>query len=283
MRTLSITVLILAALAAPLAADQKISSTPLSTPRDSAPGPVAVDSIGPGVTAPRTIPTDLLPIVSSKCRKKLNGTAVLSFYVDTTGRPRNLIFLRPLGNDLDRIALKVVESERFTPAKSNGIPVVVAETAGVKMRGCIDESLDPAGQKIHTLRLRSNPVRTYRSVFPPPAAVILVDNEPSWLEKDSQRNGLFRIGGPVTSPVLLNRVEPHYSSEARSKEIQGSCLYTVIVDRQGMPRRIRVIRSLDPALDENGAEAIERYRFKPAMKDGEPVPVLVTVEINFRL
>jgi hypothetical protein len=50
-----------------------------------------------------------------------------------------------------------------------------------------------------------------------------------------------------------------------------------------MPQNIQVVRKLDYGLTEKAIEAINNYRFKPAMKDGQPVPVYVKIEVNFRL
>jgi len=55
------------------------------------------------------------------------------------------------------------------------------------------------------------------------------------------------------------------------------------VDAHGYPENPRVVRSLGMGLDEKALEAVQRYRFKPAMKDGKPVPVTILVEVNFRL
>jgi TonB family protein len=60
-------------------------------------------------------------------------------------------------------------------------------------------------------------------------------------------------------------------------------MISVIVDAQGNPRNPHVFRALGMGLDEKAMEAVLRYRFKPAMKDGRPVPVMITVAVNFRL
>jgi len=56
----------------------------------------------------------------------------------------------------------------------------------------------------------------------------------------------------------------------------------VVVDKNGMPQNPKVLRTLDYGLDQNAVDAVMRYRFKPAMRDGEPVPVIITVEVNFQ-
>jgi TonB family protein len=96
--------------------------------------------------------------------------------------------------------------------------------------------------------------------------------------------GLFRVGGGVSAPVPLNSVEAEFSDEARRAKYQGVCLISLIVDAQGNPQNPRVVRALGMGLDEKALEAVRKYKFKPAMKDGHvPVPVMITVEVNFRL
>jgi periplasmic protein TonB len=96
--------------------------------------------------------------------------------------------------------------------------------------------------------------------------------------------GYYHVGGGISAPVPLNSVEAEFSDEARRAKYQGVCLIQMIVDAQGNPQNPRVIRPLGMGLDEKALEAVRKYRFKPAMKDGKtPVPVMITVEVNFRL
>ena len=96
--------------------------------------------------------------------------------------------------------------------------------------------------------------------------------------------GLYHVGGGVSAPVALNSVEAEFSDEARRAKYQGICLISLIVDAQGNPQNPRVIRTLGMGLDEKALEAVRKYKFRPAMKDGKtPVPVMITVEVNFRL
>jgi TonB family protein len=96
--------------------------------------------------------------------------------------------------------------------------------------------------------------------------------------------GVYQIGGGVSAPVALNSVEAEFSDEARRAKYQGVVLISMIVDANGMPQNPRVVRPLGMGLDEKALEAVRKYRFKPAMKDGKtPVPVMITVEVNFRL
>jgi periplasmic protein TonB len=95
--------------------------------------------------------------------------------------------------------------------------------------------------------------------------------------------GVYRIGGGVSAPMVLSKTEPEYSEEARKAKYQGTVVLQIIVDERGMPQNIRVIRPLGLGLDEKAIEAVQKWRFRAAMKDGHPVKVQATVEVNFRL
>jgi protein TonB len=95
--------------------------------------------------------------------------------------------------------------------------------------------------------------------------------------------GVYRIGGGVSAPALIFKVEPEYSEEARKAKFQGTVVLYVVVDEKGQPRELKVVRPLGLGLDEKAIEAVQKWRFKPGVKDGKPVPVAATVEVNFRL
>jgi TonB family protein len=96
--------------------------------------------------------------------------------------------------------------------------------------------------------------------------------------------GVYRIGGGISAPVPIFTPEAEFSDEARRAKYQGVCLISLIVDANGNPINPRVVRPLGMGLDEKALEAVRKYKFKPAMKDGRtPVPVMMSIEVNFRL
>jgi TonB family protein len=95
--------------------------------------------------------------------------------------------------------------------------------------------------------------------------------------------GLYHVGGGVSPPVLIHSVDAEFTDEARRAKVQGVSVVSLIVDAQGMPQRVRVIRKLGQGLDEKAIEAVRQYRFKPSTYQGKAVPVEITVEVNFHL
>jgi protein TonB len=95
--------------------------------------------------------------------------------------------------------------------------------------------------------------------------------------------GPFRVGGGVTPPTILSRVEPQYSEEARKARYQGTVVLEAVVKKDGTVDILRVVRSLGFGLDENAIQALKQWRFKPGMRNGIPVDVALNIEVNFNL
>ncbi len=95
--------------------------------------------------------------------------------------------------------------------------------------------------------------------------------------------GVFRVGGGVSAPKEIYAPEPEYSEEARKVKHMGVVVLQLVVGPDGTPRDIRVIRTLGLGLDEKAIEAVRKWRFDPAKKDGKAVAVSVNIEVNFHL
>jgi TonB family protein len=95
--------------------------------------------------------------------------------------------------------------------------------------------------------------------------------------------GVYRVGGGVSAPRVIYAPDPEFSEEARKAKYQGTVVLWLVVGSDGHTQKIRVQRTLGMGLDEKAVEAIRRWRFEPARKDGIPVAVQINVEVNFRL
>ena len=87
----------------------------------------------------------------------------------------------------------------------------------------------------------------------------------------------------MTAPILLHKIEPEYSEEARKAKYQGTVLLYIEVDPSGRATNIKIARSLGLGLDEKAIEAVKQWKFTPGKKDGKAVTVAATIEVNFRL
>jgi periplasmic protein TonB len=97
--------------------------------------------------------------------------------------------------------------------------------------------------------------------------------------------GFYRPGNGVETPRLLHEVKPLYTAPAMRAKIQGTVLLECVVASDGTVGNIKVIRSLDPTfgLDQEAIKAARQWQFAPGTRHGQPVPVLVTIEIAFTL
>jgi TonB family protein len=95
--------------------------------------------------------------------------------------------------------------------------------------------------------------------------------------------GVYKVGGGISAPQAISSPDPDYTEEARRAKKQGTCVLWLIVDAAGRPRDIKVVRGLGLGLDAKALEAVKQWRFQPALKDGKPVDVQISVEVEFHL
>jgi protein TonB len=95
----------------------------------------------------------------------------------------------------------------------------------------------------------------------------------------------YQPGSGVTTPVLLREVKPSYTSDAMRAKVQGSVLLECLVRPDGSVGDVRVVRSLDSmfGLDLEAMKAARQWRFRPGLRLGESVPVLITIQLDFTL
>jgi len=231
---------------------------------------------GKDVTPPELLPPQPLAPMP-KCHQKLEGTTKLSLIVDANGHPRNVFFEQAIGSDLDKLALSVVESDRFKPASVGEESVAVARMVEVHTQACVEKEA-VEGKKVLVLKLRSQPEQKFADAPKPSEA-------PPFVSIPNRQGGLKpeKVEGGVTPPRLIASREAEFSDEARRAKIDGNCFVTLTVDVHGLPQDVHVVRSLEKSLDRKAVEAVLGYRFRPAMKDGGPLAVLLNVEISFHL
>jgi TonB family protein len=86
----------------------------------------------------------------------------------------------------------------------------------------------------------------------------------------------------VTPPTLKHKVDAEVSEFAVRDKVKGTVQLRMVVDEEGIPRRIAVSRPLGYGMDERGAEAVAKWRFTPAMRAGKPVASAIVVNLDFQ-
>jgi TonB family protein len=95
--------------------------------------------------------------------------------------------------------------------------------------------------------------------------------------------GIMSVGAGVSAPQLINRVQPEFTDEARQAKYTGVVEISLIVDGNGNPENIQIVRHLGMGLDQKAVDAVKQYKFRPAVYQGHPVPVRLVVDVDFRL
>jgi TonB family protein len=92
----------------------------------------------------------------------------------------------------------------------------------------------------------------------------------------------MRVGGEVREPRRLKAVKPTYPAIARQARVQGIVILECTISAQGRVADVRVLRSI-PLLDQAAIDAVKQWEYEPTLLNGVPVPVIMTVTVNFTL
>lgn len=221
---------------------------PTSSPDAARPSNKTAAHISPPVPLIQTNPE-----YPEKARnEKINGRCLVAFTVDADGLPRGVRIVKSLDPDLDASAVQAVERWKFKPATEDGVGPIPFELAA----------------EVNFQLLKANKV----------GAVIAIPSRP-----DAPGILLTRDGSNISPPVAIRQVPPKYPRRERWHRVSGDCTLKIIIDSEGTPESIKVVKSLDPGLDQSAIEAVKQWRYKPALKDGVPVPSEMTFIVKFQL
>jgi TonB family protein len=194
-------------------------------------------------------------------KEKIEGTVVLQVTVEPDGRVSNVSV--KLGDiTLAEAAVDAVREWRFEPYTKDGQLIRVQQSLEFTFR---------PDRKIADFN---------RNLEPP---MDVPDNGASEVHAQKPDPKIYRVGGGVTAPKAIFSPDPEYDKKARKAKYQGICLLSMIVGTDGLPYGVKVVRALGKGLDEKAVEAVTKWRFQPAMKNDQPVPVQINVEVTFRL
>jgi TonB family protein len=125
------------------------------------------------------------------------------------------------------------------------------------------------------------PVATAQSTRANPNSTPMMMGSASNHVADPQQ--IYHVGRDVAAPKLVYAPDPEYTEKARRAKYQGVCVISTVIDAQGNPTHVQVVRQLGMGLDNKAVEAVKQYKFEPGMRLGKPVAVGVNIEVNFKL
>jgi len=221
----------------------------------------------PGLVEPVLIP--LPPLGPSvKCKGvKDSGAVTLSFVIDSSGNPRNVRFKRANANQIDLIALNILPESQFHPATINGTPVAFGRDVEVHLRVCTEQQPGSTSERTRLLLIQEEKFISWRHA---PAEVNLA---PIHMPPDAQADR-EKIGNDFTLPTTIATRVPDVGG------MSGYFEFGVLVDEHGISHIEKVLKSTNQALLPVAEAALLNLRSTPAMKDGMPVSVHITSELD---
>lgn len=194
-----------------------------------------------------------------KSLRHKKGAVVLGATLVTDGSFAELSSLAG-DHDLEEAALDAVHGWQYTPATRSGVPT---DADVFIIFSYSDGELQAT--------LKPNPPFPTKPKVP--------------LEELKERGELFTVVNPkvMKVPKATYSPDPDYSETARIAKFQGTCVVSLILGKDGNVEDVWVAKKLGLGLEQKALEAVRQWKFEPAMKDGEPVPVFLNVEVSFHL
>jgi TonB family protein len=96
-------------------------------------------------------------------------------------------------------------------------------------------------------------------------------------------SGRSGLQGSLTEPVLLWKVDPEYSEDARKAKLQGVVMVRAVIDARGQVQNISVAQGLGLGLDERAIAAVQKWKFRAGTRNGQPVSTSALIQLTFRL
>jgi TonB family protein len=100
---------------------------------------------------------------------------------------------------------------------------------------------------------------------------------------DAPGGAPYRVGGEVSRPERIAGESPVYTEVARRARIQGVVILEAVIDEHGVVTATKVLKGLPMGLDHAAVDAVKTWRFRPALRGGEPVPVYYVLTVSFAL
>jgi TonB family protein len=100
-----------------------------------------------------------------------------------------------------------------------------------------------------------------------------------WFAEHDQPEG----GARLSQPVPVRKVDPKYFPAAIASRVEGKVRLAAVIRKNGRVDSVRLLQHLDDRLDRSAQDALEKWEFEPALRDGQPVDVDAVIEIPFRL
>jgi TonB family protein len=152
------------------------------------------------------------------------------------------------------------------PATTRSVPMGALPLTALRVPAAPDPRLD--GRVVYTVAIQMPNVTSYSG---------------SWILWYAERKSASSDEREVLPPEPLRKVDPIYDNSAVEDRVEGKVQLSAIIHTDGYVYGINVVKGLDPRLDKSATDALRKWEFIPARRDGNPVDVDIVIEIPFRL
>jgi TonB family protein len=218
-----------------------------------APDKDGVYYVGPEVTSPRLVRTVSVPYPDGVPAKGIQGMTVLAMVIEANGVPAHIQLLHKHGDTFDQAALAAVKNSIFEPGMLAGKAVPVWIDVRVVF---------------HAGRTQAIPeiLITERDLPPPDASQ----------SEDKHHKPLS-----YTPPIPIHTVDADFADPFTKHPYVQVAIVAVLVNEEGLPKEVRVVRGLGFGLDKKAEAAVWQYRFLPATSKGKPIAARRNVMVEF--
>jgi protein TonB len=219
---------------------------------------------------------DVKPVYPEEARAAgKQGIVIIEAVIGSDGKVTNAKVLRSIP-ELDDAAIGAVKQWEFEPAFLNGVPtpIIMSVTVNFTLKGTEDPGVSASTVVFPPQSGAPGPgAEGLRAATPTPTAAA----PPTALT-----TAPVRIGGKIQAPRKIKDVKPVYPAEAKAAGIQGIIILEAIIAPDGRVLDARPLRSI-PELGAAAVEAVKQWEFVPTLLNGQPVPIIMSVTVNFTL
>ncbi|MGD0741136.1 MAG: energy transducer TonB [Terracidiphilus sp.] len=217
-----------------------------------------VYQVGPGIVSPGFVHAEPAAYPPGATKTDDPHGVLLSAVIGIDGRAKAPEVTRRYDIPMEDLAITAVRDSLFRPGTLDGSPVPVLVCIRVMFY-----RLWPA-------------IPTLVTCSPAPGIGSSGDSNP-------QTPDPYRLPPGAKPPVAIHMPPAQFSAEASAEHFQSAVIVSTIVNEDGLPTDVRLVRGAGHGLDENAIAAVSQYRFQPATINGKPIATRITIEIDFKL
>ena len=170
-------------------------------------------------------------------------------------------------------------TDRALVAKADSVEALTYKNILLRMKaGAEPDAAARAALIAEADALRAQAMELTKASRPTPAATAAPDPT----QPPPPPGAPVRVGGNIKAPTKIQHVSPVYPQEAQDAKVSGMVILEATINTEGSVASAKVLKSI-PLLDQAAVDAVKQWRFTPTMLNGEPVPVIMTVTVNFTL